>query len=116
MKFYFKIVAIMLTVTLLSITSIAYAQNSVNANSPTTSKLNAVAIVSNTSSPTLMNSNAWAVGDSGIIIRWNGNNWASVNSPTNTTLNSVIMVNSSYGLAVGGNSTSGVILKFDGNN
>jgi hypothetical protein len=117
MKSYFKITVVMLTISLLALVSVAYAQDmtAINTNSPTTSNLNAVAIVSNASSPTLMNSEAWAVGDSGTIIMWNGTNWETVNSPTSTNLYGIVMVNSSAGLAVGGNNTNGVILKYDGN-
>ena len=43
----------------------------------------------------------WAVGDSGIIIRWDGSNWENVTSPTTKHLFSVDMINSTDGWAVG---------------
>ena len=56
-------------------------------------------------------SDAWAVGDSGIILRWDGTNWQNVTSPTTKHLFSVNMVNSTNGWAVG---SDGCIIHWDG--
>lgn len=117
MKFSLKIAVVMSIVTLLCGITLVNAQGiaSINTNSPTSSNLNGVAVVGNTSAtPTLMNSNAWAVGDGGVIIQWNGTAWVTMNSNTTTALYGLAMVNNSTGLAVGGSSNSGIILKYNG--
>lgn len=116
MKSYLKIAVVMFTVAVLSGASIVYAQGTVGIDtaSPTTSNLNSVAIVSNSTGPTLLNSYAWAVGDGGTIIMWNGTRWATMTSPTTMNLYSMVMLSNSAGLAVGGNSNSGVILRYNG--
>jgi hypothetical protein len=55
----------------------------------------------------------WAVGDSGIIIRWDGVTWKNVTSPipAGKHLFSVNIVNSTDGWAVG---SDGVIIHWDG--
>jgi hypothetical protein len=53
----------------------------------------------------------WAVGDSGIIIRWDGTSWNNVTSPAMKHLFSVNMVNSTDGWAVG---SDGCIIHWDG--
>jgi len=110
---------VMFMVSLLSIVSVAYAQEITGANtvSPTSSNLNSVAVVGNTTTtPTLLNSDAWAVGNGGVIIQWNGTNWSTFYSPTSTNLYDIIMVNSNLGFAVGGNSNSGIILQYSNGN
>jgi hypothetical protein len=116
MKLSFKIALVLLTVFLLSAVSVVYAQSITGANtvSPTSSNLNSVAIVSNTTAPTLVNSGAWAVGDGGTIISWNGTRWSTVTSNTTTNLNSIVMVDPNNGWAVGGGTNSGIILKYNG--
>jgi trimeric autotransporter adhesin len=118
MKSYLKIAVVMFTIAVLSGASVVYAQGTIgiNTSSPTSSNLNSVAIVSNTSTtnPTLASSDAWAVGDGGTIIKWNGTAWSTVNSNTTTNLYSIVMINSTSGLAVGGSSSSGIILKYNG--
>jgi len=61
----------------------------------------------------LSKDNAWAVGDSGVIIHWDGETWSLVESPTSERLNSVYFVSPDDGWAVG---NSGTILHYDGNN
>jgi len=58
-------------------------------------------------------SDVWAVGDSGIIIRWNGTGWNSVSSPilVGKHLFWVDMVSSTEGWAVG---SDGCIIHWDG--
>ncbi|MEM0465880.1 MAG: VWA domain-containing protein [Candidatus Pacearchaeota archaeon] len=53
----------------------------------------------------------FAVGNSGVILRWNGASWSSVSSPTTTTLNGIDLLNESFGLGVG---DSGIIIKWNG--
>jgi hypothetical protein len=60
----------------------------------------------------------WAVGDNGLIVHWDGTNWAPVSSPVTTTLTGVSMVAPDDVWVVGhgwdyGN--DGVILHWDGN-
>ncbi|MBE3116265.1 hypothetical protein IMZ68_03595 [Candidatus Bathyarchaeota archaeon] len=119
MKFLLKIALVVFMVSLLSAFSVAYAQviTGDNTVSPTGSNLNSVCIVSNTTTvtnATLLNSDAWAVGDSGTIIRWNGTRWSTVNSSTSTNLYSIVMVNSTSGWAVGGGANNGIILRYNG--
>jgi hypothetical protein len=78
--------------------------------------LNSVFIVNNITGTNndLTALNAWAVGDGGVIVWWNGNSWANVNSPTTANLYSVFFTNSSSGWAVGGTSNNGVILNYNG--
>ncbi len=56
-------------------------------------------------------SDGWAVGDGGIIIRWNGTSWNSLTSPTTKHLFSVSMVNATDGWAVG---SDGCIIHWNG--
>jgi len=66
--------------------------------SPTTNTLNAVDMVSAT--------DGWIVGDSGALLRYNGNTWAQVSNPITTTLLSVSMVSGTDGWTVGYNSSN----------
>ncbi len=96
-----------------------YAQTSniTSVTSPTIINLNAVAVVNNlTANPAgdLNSLNAWAVGDAGVIVYWNGNSWATVSSPTTANLYSVVFNNDTNGWAVGGNQNNGVILHYNG--
>ena len=59
----------------------------------------------------LSEDNAWAVGDSGVIIHWDGETWSLVESPTSERLNSVYFVSPDDGWVVG---NSGTILHWDG--
>jgi hypothetical protein len=83
---------------------------------PTTADLNSVFIVNNAtnSNNDLRMLNAWAVGNGGAILRWSGTSWEMVTSPTTDNLYSVFFINSTYGWAVGGNTTNGVILNYNG--
>ncbi|MGD6935126.1 MAG: hypothetical protein ACQCN5_13070 [Candidatus Bathyarchaeia archaeon] len=114
MKLYLKIAVLLFIASLLSTVSVVYAEGitDINTASPTTQNLNSVAIVSAANSPTLLNSKAWAVGDNGTIISWDGTKWSSVVSPTTTNLYAIVMISENAGLAVGGNSTSGIILQY----
>jgi photosystem II stability/assembly factor-like uncharacterized protein len=92
------------------------ASNISSVTSPTNTTLNAVFVVNNQTATTndLTKLDAWAVGNSGTIVRWNGTVWSMVNSSTTANLNGVFFVNSTYGWAVGGNLSSGVILNYNG--
>jgi photosystem II stability/assembly factor-like uncharacterized protein len=57
-------------------------------------------------------SDGWAVGDGGTILRFQNGQWVTYSSPTSSTLNAVFLLDSSHGWAVG---SSGTILHFDGN-
>jgi hypothetical protein len=83
---------------------------------PTTVDLNSVFIVNNVTNNNndLTMLNAWAVGNDGVILRWSGTAWEMVTSPTAANLYSVFFINSTYGWAVGGNETNGVILNYNG--
>ncbi|MCW3996094.1 MAG: hypothetical protein NWE98_08115 [Candidatus Bathyarchaeota archaeon] len=99
--------------------ALARAQNSnlTGVTSPTTVNLNGVAIVNNlttTPSGDLTKLDAWAVGDGGTIIHWNGNAWTTVNSPTTMNLYSTVFTNATDGWAVGGNGNNGIILRYNG--
>ncbi|MCK4328561.1 hypothetical protein KAX02_01840 [candidate division WOR-3 bacterium] len=65
----------------------------------------------------LSENNAWAVGEAGVIIHWNGSDWSTVESPTEAHLSSIYFVSPNDGWAVGGCSynRSGTILHYDGN-
>lgn len=71
--------------------------------SPTQNTLMDVASVS----PTL----AWAVGNAGTILRWDGTAWAEVNSGTNVSLSKVRSASPADGWALG---SSGELVQFDG--
>jgi hypothetical protein len=110
-----------LALSLLSITLSlsAVSAQTININSvssPTSTNLNSVCIVNNVTSSgnDLTKLNAWAVGDGGTIVMWDGSSWKSMTSPTTENLYSVIFNNATNGWAVGGSSNKGVILHFDG--
>jgi hypothetical protein len=118
MKFSLKIALVLLLASLLSAGSVVYAQviTGENTVSPTSSNLNSVSIdaSNSTSSSTLSNLAAMAVGDGGVIIRWNGTRWSTVNSNTSVNLYSIVLINATNAWAVGGNATKGVILRYNG--
>ncbi len=119
MKFSLKIFLVLcLTVSLGLGFSSVFAQTTDidSVTSPTTVKLNSVFVVNDLTNTNndLRDLNAWAVGDGGTILYWDGNAWSSVDSPTSENLYSVIFVDDSNGWAVGGGSASGVILRYDG--
>jgi hypothetical protein len=58
--------------------------------------------------------NAWAVGDGGVIVMWDGMSWVTVPSPTTMNLYSVVFNSPTNGWAVGGSGTTGVILHYNG--
>lgn len=120
MKFSLKLALMLYLVTLLATLSGVFAQTSniTSVSSPTAVNLNSVAIVNNTTQTNndLTALDAWAVGDGGTILHWNGASWSSVTSPTTDNLYSVCMVSISNGWAVGGGSNNGVILKYNGAN
>lgn len=116
MNFSYKLALSLSILVLCFSTSGALAQttdiNSVT--SPTSVNLNSVFIVNNTTETNnnLQELNAWAVGDGGTIVHWDGNSWTTVSSPTSQNLYSVVFVNSTYGWAVGGSDNNGVILNY----
>lgn len=72
-------------------------------NSPTIESLEGVSIVSVT--------DAWAVGRTGDIVRWNGSAWSAAASPTVEDLFDISLLNATDGWAVG---ASGKILRWNG--
>ena len=118
MKFSLKFaLALCLIASLASLAGVFAQTSNINSvTSPTTNNLNSVFLVNNITATNndLTELDAWAVGDSGTILRWNGNTWSTVTSPTSMNLYSVFFVNSSWGWAVGGTSTNGVILQYNG--
>lgn len=92
---------------------LAYAQqadDSMMVTSPTSQNLNAI-----TPGGTLDMGTAWAVGDAGTILRWDGDqSWNLVPSPTTANLYSVSMASDSVAWAVGGSGDNGVIIRWDG--
>jgi len=118
MKILIKIALVVFVVSLLSAFSVASAQNLTpdNTASPTSVNLNAVYTVNNQTgtSNSLTNLDAWAVGDGGTIIRWNGSRWSTVDSVTTMNLYSVVMADTYDGWAVGGSGSTGVILRWNG--
>ncbi|MGD6850533.1 MAG: hypothetical protein ACQCN6_00560 [Candidatus Bathyarchaeia archaeon] len=85
--------------------------------SPTTTNLNAVCVVNNATnggSNDLTQLNAWAVGDGGTIVFWDGMSWTTVTSPTSANLYSVAFSDVNNGWAVGGSGDTGVILYYNG--
>jgi photosystem II stability/assembly factor-like uncharacterized protein len=71
--------------------------------SPTTNTLNGVYFVNE--------NDGWAVGNSGTILHYDGDNWQIVDSPTTRDIDDVCFVSSENGWAVG---YAGVVLHFDG--
>jgi hypothetical protein len=61
----------------------------------------------------LSDKEAWAVGSSGFISRWNGESWEGIPSPTQNTLHAVVFNSPNDGWAVGYKNS---ILHWDGNN
>jgi len=118
MKFSLKLALVLYLIMLCSTLSFVFAQTSsiTSVTSPTTVNLNSVYLVNNVTNTNnnLTALDAWAVGDSGTILQWNGNSWSSVTSPTSLNLYSVFFLNSSSGWAVGGSSSNGVILNYNG--
>lgn len=81
----------------------------VNGAPPTTSNLNSVAMVSNTS--------GWAVGDAGTVLNYDGSSWNLVPSGISSDLFSVSFgqpATSNSGFAVGGSGGTAVALHYDG--
>ncbi len=118
MKFSLKLA---LTLSILSLCLSLSAASAQNANinsvsSPTSINLNSVCIVNNVtaSGNDLTKLNAWAVGDGGTIVMWDGSSWKTVNSPTTMNLYSVTFNNATNGWAVGGSSNKGIILHYNG--
>ena len=119
MKFSIKIalaLCILSLCTSLPAVALAETSNINSVTSPTSSNLNAVCIVNNSTEVAndLQMLNAWAVGDGGTIAMWSGSSWTTVTSPTAMNLYSVVFNNATSGWAVGGNSNQGVILHYNG--
>jgi hypothetical protein len=102
--------------TALPAVALAQTSNINSVTSPTSSNLNAVCIVNNSTDVAndLQMLNAWAVGDGGTIAMWSGSSWTTVTSPTAMNLYSVVFNNATSGWAVGGSSSQGVILYYNG--
>jgi hypothetical protein len=118
MKFSYKL-ALILSLLSITLSLSAVSAQTVNINSvssPTSTNLNSVCIVNNVTSSgnDLTKLNAWAVGDGGTIVMWDGSSWKSVTSPTTENLYSVIFNTATDGWAVGGSSGKGVILHYNG--
>jgi hypothetical protein len=118
-----KITVAILCVVLLGLTEVAFAQNPTPPPHPdpnqVSDSLNSVFLLSISSYPrtgNLTGLDAWAIGQSGVIIHWNGTKWSEINSPTTDNLQCLFMVNSTSGWAVGGGLTKGTILNYDGKN
>jgi hypothetical protein len=118
MKILMKLMLVVFVLSLFSAFSVASAQNLTpdNTASPTSVNLNAVYTVNNKTgtSNSLTNLDAWAVGDGGTIIRWNGSRWSTVGGVTTMNLYSVVMADTYDGWAVGGSASTGVILRWNG--
>ena len=118
MKFSYKL-ALILSLLSITLSISAVSAQTVNINSvssPTSTNLNSVCIVNNVTSSgnDLTQLNAWAVGDGGTIVMWDGSSWKSVTSPTTDNLYSVVFNNATDGWAVGGSNGKGVILHYNG--
>ena len=118
MKFSLKIAVTVCLLTLCLSFAGVFGQASIlsSVTSPTTLNLNSVFVVNNVTSTTtdLTQLNAWAVGDNGTVVFWNGNTWSSLNTSSTANIYSVFFTNSTNGWAVGGNSTNGLIWYYNG--
>jgi len=79
------------------------------ANTTTKTTLNAVSVIDTTGNG--LGNVGFAVGNGGIILRYNGSNWVTSASPVTTDLNGVYTVSTTEAWAVG---DSGVILRWNG--
>jgi hypothetical protein len=118
MKFSLKIALTLCILSLCLSLTVASAQtaNINSVTSPTSTNLNAVCIVNNVTSSgnDLTMLNAWAVGDGGTIVHWSGSSWTTVVSPKTMNLYSVVFTTPNDGWAVGGSSSQGIILHYNG--
>ncbi|NLF87769.1 hypothetical protein GX563_02985 [Candidatus Bathyarchaeota archaeon] len=118
MKFSTKLALALSILSLFISLSAVTAQNAdINSvSSPTSTNLNSVCVVNNVTSSgaDITKLNAWAVGDSGTIVMWDGSQWRTVESPTSMNLYSVTFNNATNGWAVGGSNDKGVILYYNG--
>ena len=119
MKFSCKVVALVFSILTLCLSLSTASAQTVDINSvtsPTSATLNAVTLVNNLTSSgnDLTQLNAWAVGDNGIIVTWDGTQWQTVSSPTSMNLYSVTFNDVNNGWAVGGSESEGVILYYNG--
>ncbi len=117
MKFSKSISIVCLLSLFLAVSGSAAQTTDINSvDSPTNVKLNSVCIVNNQTATDngIDMLNAWAVGDSGTIVSWDGANWNTQSSPTSLNLYSVIFTEANNGWAVGGNDDTGIILHYNG--
>jgi hypothetical protein len=120
MAFSAKFAILAACILLLASTTAVFAQTTpITVTSPTTANLNSVCIASNqttVSNATLNDYTAWAVGDGGTILYWNGSAWTVTAAPNGITDNlyQVLFVNETSGWAVGGSANHGVILNYNG--
>lgn len=82
---------------------------SIPADSGSNVTLNAVHVIDTTQSGA--GTLGFAVGNSGVILKYNGSSWTAMTSPTNKNLFGVFVVSSSEAWAVGAN---GTIIKYNG--
>jgi len=59
----------------------------------------------------ISDTDAWAVGNGGLILHWDGLEWKKYRSPSNSQINDIDMLSSTNGWAVG---SEGLILHWDG--
>jgi hypothetical protein len=118
-----RLVVSFLILILLSSTGGALAQTITVPPSPSSNQLSAtlysVCVVNKAagnSNGNISDYEAWAVGQTGVVLHWDGQKWMQVLNPTSMNLYGVFMVNSSSGWAVGGSDTRGIILHYDGKN
>jgi hypothetical protein len=118
MKFSTKLALALSILSLLVSLSAVTAQDGDmdSVTSPTSTNLNSVCVVNNMTSSDndITQLNAWAVGDAGTIVMWDGSEWQTVESPTAMNLYSVAFNEANNGWAVGGNENEGVILHYNG--
>lgn len=56
----------------------------------------------------------FAVGDSGVIFKWNGTAWENMSSPVSTFVNDLSIYNSTLAFGAVGNATGGYVIKWNG--
>lgn len=101
-----RIVSLAILLALIVTIPLASAQAPAEVTSPTSQTLNAIIPASTTQ--------AWAVGNNGAIIRWDGTNWNLESSSTTANLNSISMANSTSIWAVGSINGDGAIVYWNG--
>lgn len=101
-----RIISVTILLVILITIPLASAQAPAKVTSPTSQTLNAITPVST--------SEAWAVGNGGTVIMWDGTSWASESSGTTANLYGVSMANQSSVWAVGSSNGDGVVVYWNG--